>query len=171
MALDFLVVSGERSGSTWVANWLTTDRSICYHDPRLRWTEDQISRLKCGKKQVGVCCTFAGMDPTWANRQRCPTLVLHRDPAEIDASWGSLGVVPFVRKPVLENLVGWHVKWDAPRDPVIAKEIYEFLLLDTFDASRHQELVQMNVQPHFPGLTVGGGVKELTKKISEVLNS
>ena len=172
MALDFLVVSGERSGSTWAANWLTTDTSICSHDPRLRWTEDQIRQLKVKGKRVGICCTYAGMDPEWCNRQIIPTLIIHRDPAEIDASWARLGVVPFVNKPPLDCVAGWHVDWKLLRDPRTAEQIYERLLWKDFDAGRHHELVQMNIQPHFEGLALGGGgIKELTKRIAESKNN
>ena len=171
MSLDFMVVSGERSGSTWVANWLTTDSSICFHDPRLRWTEQQICHLSVPRKRVGICCTYAGIDPEWANRQNVPTLVLHRDPQEVEASWRRIGVVPFVSRPPLDCVAGWHVDWRAPRDPKVATEIYEFLLWKPIDLVRHQELVQMNIQPHFTGLTHGkASMEELTRKITESMN-
>ena|ERR1700722_10517108 len=165
-----MVISGERSGSTWVSNWLTTDTSICYHDPRYRWTEEQIRHLKAGKKRVGICCTYAGMDPEWANRQLVPTVILHRDPKEIDASWAKFGIVPFVSKPPLDCVGGWHVDWKAPRHPQMAPEIFEFLLWKPMDIDRWKELVQMNIQPHYAGIEMtGGGIKELTRKIGETL--
>jgi len=170
--LDFMVISGERSGSTWVANWLTTDTSICYHDPRLRWTAEQIRHLKRGsKKRVGICCTAAGMDPEWCNLQQCPTLILHRDPLEIEASWRRIGVIPMFSKQPLDCVGGWHVDWKAPRVPEIAAQIYEFLLWKDFDAERHHELCQMNVQPHFVGLDIGvAGIKEHMAHMQKVLS-
>jgi len=171
VSLDFMVISAERSGSTWVANWLTTDTSICYHDPRLRWTEEQLRTLKCGKKRVGIACTFAGLDPEWCNRQLCPTVILHRPQNEVDASWRRMGFIPFVKQPALDAVGGWHVKWDAPRDPALAKEIYEYLLWKEFDAERHHELCMMNVQPHLPGLhIIPKGFAELTTRITEAMN-
>lgn len=147
-----MVVSGERSGSTWVANWLTTDKSICYHDPRMRWTEEQIRTLSAPGKRVGICCTYQGMDPEWANQQLVPTVILHRDPEEIRESFRKMGLIPFVHNPPLECVGGWHVDWRAPFDPAQAREIYEFLLWQEMDEARHKELVQMNIQPHWAGI-------------------
>lgn len=171
MSIDFIVVSGERSGSTWAANWLTTDTTLCYHDPLMRWRQEELSHLPRPRgKRIGIACTAQGQFPEWVNRQVCPTVVLHREHAQIDASWTKLGVAPFLVKPDLNNVWGLHYTWQSLFDPTFAKEIYEYLLHETFDAERHHELVQMNVQPHFDSVSVTGpGVKELVQRIKALV--
>jgi hypothetical protein len=171
--IDFAVISGERSASTWTANWLTTDDTICYHDPMLRWTLDELSHLKVPGKRVGISCTAQGHFPEWINRQLCPVIVLHREHAEIEASWSKIGVQPFQSKPDLTLVAGSHWTWASVFSPEVAKAMWEYLIPGKpFDLGRHHELVNMHVQPYFLGLDLSAtGVTELGQRIRGLLGT
>ncbi len=73
-------------------------------------------------------------------------------------------------KPDLRTVWGRHYTWGSLFDPKWAEEIYEYLLNEKFDAERHHELVQMNIQPHFDNVAVTGpGVSELVKRVKALI--
>lgn len=54
----------------------------------------------------------------------------------------------------LDRIEGFHYSWrDLFDNP---KHIYEFLLELPFDVERHAELIKIEMQPDFEGLTING---------------
>jgi hypothetical protein len=64
--LDFIVLGLPRSATTWLANWLTTDRSLCLHDPFAKTLPEQ---WDAGGKRLGISCTGAYLMPAAARVQ------------------------------------------------------------------------------------------------------
>lgn len=171
--ISFMVISGERSGSTWAANWLTTDTTICFHDPLLRWSFSDLDGIfpLMGRKK-GVSCTALQLAPDWVNKHPARKVIVHRPDEEIAASWDNIGVVPIMARRTNERLSeihGLHVKYKDLFDPGHARHIAEYLDVP-FDHHRHAELVQMNIQPQFASLCVTErGVKGLVESIRKTL--
>lgn len=147
--LDFIVVALPRSGTTWLSNLLTTERSLCIHDPFYygepeTWPHD-------GRRR-GICCTVAYVIPGFIESCACPVVVLERDPADCDKSMAALGwpattlvldkfnALPWPRVPFADL-------WDEDK----VQLLWDYLLPGLiFDRIRYRLLRDMQVQPYMP---------------------
>lgn len=153
MTIEFMVLAAPRSGTTWCSNWLTTDTTLCLHDPLLKWTKEELETLESGKR-LGLACTGLAMFPGWVNAHPARKVILHRPLDEIDASLQAIGMTPCSAawRGVLDRIDGVHLAWtDLFERP---QYIYEYLLDRPFDPERWALLREINVQPHFEGLTI-----------------
>ena len=167
--ISFMLLAAPRSGTTWASNWLTTDSTICLHDPLFTRHYTELDGIQTSKipgiqtrKTLGVACTGLALFPEWVNAHPARKIVLHRDIDEINESLEAIGLseisVDFILK--LESLDAIHLPWtDLFEKP---KFIYEYLLEMPFDAERHALLKEIEMQPNFEGLTVG---KDVTRKL------
>jgi hypothetical protein len=144
--LDFIVLSYPRSGSTWVANWLTTDRSLCLHDPFAlgmpdAWPVD--ARIR------GIACTGAPLLGDWLDGYTCPVAIIERDRADCDASLKGIGYAGNVPSARLDAMAGYRIAFDDLWREDAARALWAHLLPTlAFDAIRYRLLQTMQVQPH-----------------------
>lgn len=145
--IDFIVMGLPRSGTTWLANWLTTDRSLCLHDPFNDLPED----WPRDSRRFGISCTGAYLMPAWLAEQDCPVAVIERPRAECEASAGSIGLGCDMEshQSALSRAPGFRVAFEALWDENKAKGLWGYLLPELpFDSIRYRLLRSMNVQPH-----------------------
>lgn len=153
MTVQFMVLAAPRSGTTWAANWLTTDTTICLHDPLMKMTKDDLSTLE-SPRMIGVSCTGLALFPDWVNAHPARKVILHRDLQEVDDSLVDIGMTPISRQwqGVLDRIKGVHMDWrEMFHQP---RYMYEYLLDKPFDPERWAMLRETNVQPNFETLTV-----------------
>ena len=153
--IDFFVTGLPRSGTTWVANWLTTDTTLCIHDPLYKYQVEELDSLKTTKR-LGISCTGIWRLPKFLSAHPAKKLILHRDLAEVNDSLKNEMNVPIITEEeaaTINDIIGVHVNYTDLFDPIAAKNIYETLLEKPFDAERHAYLVEINVQPNFGNLT------------------
>jgi len=151
--IDFMLIAAPRSGTTWASNWLTTDTTLCFHDPLWRWSKEQLDSIQ-SRRRIGVACTGLALFPEWVNAHPARKVILHRDLAEVDASLVRIGMTPCSEQwnGVLDRINGVHLDWrDLFERP---QYIYEYLLDQPFDAERWTLLREANVQPHYESITV-----------------
>lgn len=156
MTISFMVISAPRSASTWCSNWLTTDASLCLHDPLWRWHYTELDAIQCDKL-LGIACTGVALFPDWVNAHPARKVILHRPLHEVDESLTKIGLTPCSAQweGVLARIRGVHLDWtDLFERP---KNVYEYLLDRPFDADRHAMLREMNVQPSFAKLSIDRG--------------
>lgn len=162
--LDFIVVGLPRSGTTWAANWLTTDRAHCFHDPlyTVHYSDwDERLPARAPGRLVGASCTGAWRWADWLNAHPARKLVLHRDVGEVIESMRALGLPPVSpdAAAALDRVIGMHVPFGDLFDPSGAREAWEHLLPSLpFNEARHRELVDIEMQPKFSGLTIDPAV-------------
>ena len=145
--MDFIVLGLPRSGTTWISNWLTTDRSLCLHDPFAYALPESWPR---DARRFGISCTGAYLFPKWLAQQECQVALIERDPEACDASLAALGWGD------VSGLLGAFAAADGRRfrfehlwDEDHARELWEFLLPDVpFDGIRYRMLQDIQVQPH-----------------------
>ena len=159
MKIDFVVLGLPRSGTTWLANWLTTDRTLCLHDP----FSDGLPETWAGDERTfGISCTGAYMFPRWLGSLSCPVAVIERPVRDCDASAASIGF------PSVESISGALASIDAPRWKFEelwaedrARALWDHLLPQIrFDSLRYRLLRRMQVQPYMPAWSYVPGVFE-----------
>jgi len=140
--VEFMVLAAPRSGTTWTANWLTTDTTLCLHEPM--WTKhyNELDAIQ-SKRVVGVSCTGLYRFPEWVNKHPARKVILHRPYEDIVKSSQDESLCNPKYTEMLNAIKGMHVHWeDIFNNP---KPIYEFLLQKEFDEERHNELKLMQV--------------------------
>jgi hypothetical protein len=148
-----MVISAPRSASTWISNWLTTDDTLCLHDPLWQRHYSELDAIE-SPKMLGIACTGIALFPEWVNAHPARKIILHRDFDEIDASLDKIGMssIKATWAGVLEQIRGVHLPWsdvfEAPQP------IYEYLLDKRFDPERHALLREINMQPAFAKLSI-----------------
>jgi len=170
--IKFMVLSAPRSASTWVANWLTTERTLCLHDPVLEHRVEDLDTLHCDR-MLGVSCTGMALLTDWVNAHPAKKVVLHRDLREINQSLQNIGLTkvgPAWDSALHKISAGMHVQFRDVFDPDCAKAIYEYLTGLPFDAARHRNLRGMHVEPNFDKVkVVPARAREFRHRIEEAL--
>lgn len=144
--IKFMVLSAGRSGSAWAANWLTTDKHLCLHDPLFRYHYHAIDTIQSAR-ELGVACSGLALFPEFVNRHPSRKVILHRDFDEIDASARREGLGPLDRRlweGALNEIVGLHVPWLAlfENPDSITRHLFD----ESADMERHAFLRSLNVQ-------------------------
>jgi hypothetical protein len=143
VAIEFMVLGAPRSGTAWCANWLSTDATLCIHEPLARYKLTELNSLH-SFKTLGIACTVLGQNPGFVNKHTARKLILHRDPKEVRESMQKLGISGDYDFEALNAIRGMHCHWRKVfMEPAL---IYEYLLERPFDAERHAELIGLNIQ-------------------------
>lgn len=145
--LDFIVLGLPRSATTWLANWLTTEHSLCLHDP---FSFGMPAAWPIDHRKRGISCTAAYLMRGWLDHYECPTAIIERDPAACDASLDAMGLpgtAPIYR--LFHQAEGRRFAFEALWHEDGARELWDFLLPHVpFDALRYRLLQEMQIQPH-----------------------
>lgn len=150
-----MVLSAPRSASSWVANWLTTEHTMCLHDPVFEHEPERLDFIPMSRT-LGVACTALALLPDFVNGHPSRKVVVHRDFAEVDRSLVSIGLTALSSRwtHALEEIQGMHVHYADLFDIHKAKPIYEYLTEQRFDAERHRQLRMLHVEPNFKKLKI-----------------
>lgn len=168
--IDFMILGLPRSGTTWAANFFTTERAICLHDPLYTRHYSELDALKFGEKKVGVSCTGLFRFPAWVRQHRAKKIILRRPLAEVNDSLAAIGMPPCSEEDFLDlaSMPGEHYPFSDLFKPFYARRMCGDLGLP-FDEDRHAELVQIEMQPKFSGLSVGAEVtRRLILELQEI---
>lgn len=149
MTVAFMVLGAPRSGTAWCSNWLTTETSLCLHDPLFHHSLDEWDGIPCNRR-LGVACTGVAMFSGFLKNHPARKVVLHRDLDEVNLSLYQMGLPVLdvsVWTRALNAVDGLHVDWrnlwESPR------AIWEQLMDAPFDLARHRLLTRLNVQMDF----------------------
>lgn len=169
--IDFMLLGGPRSGTTWAANWLTTDHSLCLHDPLITYTRAQLTQLTIPNKRLGISCTASMLFPDFVNGVKCPKVLIFRNVDEINNSLDRLGLTRLVDSDHyarMDAIKGAKLfVYDQLFRPKSAQAIAETLGAP-WDPYRHYHLTQMRVEPMWRHVETGRqAVEELLARIAE----
>jgi hypothetical protein len=145
--MDFIVLGLPRSATTWLSVWLTTDRSLCLHDP---FAESLPEHWPSDGRRFGISCTGAYLFPRWLAQQECPVAIIEREPAACDRSLHRIGLGdtgPLLNP--LRNTEGRRCRFADLWNEDEAHDLWAFLLPGVpFDALRYRLLKDIQIQPH-----------------------
>lgn len=159
--ISFMLLAVPRCGTTWAANWLTTDKTLCLHDPINIYHYTEYDSIK-SNKVLGLSCTGTFPFTDWLNKHPARKIILHRDEEEVNNSLSLIGY-PRLKKEYFEKLhdiKGLHLDWKELFSK--PKKIYEYLLELEFDKERFDLLKTFHIEPEFSSLTIN---KEVTTRI------
>lgn len=150
-----MVIGLPRSGTTWAANWLTTERSFCVHDPLYHMHyADWDSVLWCERRLefTGVSCTGIWRWQNWVNSHPAPKLILHRALEAQRRSAEGHGMYIHHFKAAAEslwNIRGMHIDGEELWSGLgAAKRAWQHLLPRIpFDSVRTKALQNMRIEP------------------------
>ena len=145
-----MVLAAPRSASTWISNWLTTEHSLCLHDPILEHAPEDLDLIH-SDRPLGISCTGLALLPDWVNRHPARKVIVHRDLSQINRSLRVIGLSPLscAWDGALEKINGLHISYGDLFNPAFAAPIYEHLTHRLFDVPRHALLTKMHIDPHF----------------------
>lgn len=169
--IRFMVLSAPRSASTWVANWLTTEKTLCLHDPVLEHAPEALDGLLCDRA-LGISCTALALLPDFVNTHPARKVIVHRDIADVNQSLVSIGLTPLGEAwgGCLQGISGLHVAYNDLFSSHRAARIYEHLTKLPFDVARHEHLCAMHVEPQFDQIAVvPGRAKDFRRRVIEAL--
>jgi hypothetical protein len=168
--IDFMLIAAPRSGTTWAANWMTTDKTLCLHDPLWTHHYNDLDHIR-SEKSLGVACTGLYMFPEFVNSHPARKVILHRDEREINESLVAIGLDPIKdTEKSLYKIDGVHLDWKVIFDE--PKDVYEYLTGLKFDQERHEFLKEIEMQPNFKGLKIGREVtKSLILELQEIMQN
>lgn len=172
--LDFMIIGLPRSGTTWLSNWLTTDKLLCIHDPlyKMHYTalDDYAAMYRYKYDKIGVSCTGLWRWSEWVNNHSAKKIVVHRDIRDINNSLAKLNL-PILDDSLvksLDHIDGLHINYDDMFNLDHAKMIFDYITQSEFDMLRYELLREFNVQPEFEKVSVN---KEAIQKLySELCN-
>lgn len=154
--IDFMVIGLPRSGTTWMANWLTCEESFCLHDPlnKLHY-EDWDTDVKYFPQDSlplfrGISCTGIWRWPEWVNAHPAEKLIIIRDPDEVRWSLAVKGLdMNLPDEDPLRDIEGLRVSYKALFDIDMARLIWNRLIGTDFDEKRFNMLKEMHIEPEF----------------------
>lgn len=147
--MDFIVLGLPRSATTWLSVWLTTDHSLCLHDPFALGVPETWPR---DDRRFGISCTGAYLFPKWLRQFDCPIAIIERDAESCElslrrAGLGSAAVAALRQR--LDKTDGRRFHFDDLWSEDTARDLWHFLLPQIpFDALRYHQLRETQIQPH-----------------------
>jgi len=142
--IDFAVIALPRSGTAWAANFLTTDQSLCLHDPLADMPLDELKQ-----HAGGISCTAIWMHPEFVYDNIKRWVILERDISEVNQYALDVGYPPINESAInmFRQLRGPRMSYKSLFAESSARDIFEYLLPEhKFDASRHKLLASLTIE-------------------------
>lgn len=147
--MRFAIVACPRSRTAWLANLLTTDKSVCYHEPLSGLSSmDELALILNTGERVGVSDTMLGM---YDLKMFDKVVVVHRPYEEICQSLKRLGLNTnhFIWElhQKLPSIRGLHIQYQDLAAYKTCREIYQYCLPgEDLSLARWTILNRLNVQ-------------------------
>ena len=173
--LDFAVIALPKSATSWAANWLTTEASVCIHDPMVWHKPDDMASLLSlpgsSTKYRGVACTALWMVPGWVQENVRDWIVVERPIDEVNAGLCAMGLGPMPEDAVrlFDEMPGERIAMRDLFSEATAHAVWRKLLpYVPFDAERHRLLTELMVTPAFQRIEPNpSAVKAWLERIKE----
>lgn len=139
--MDFLIFASPRSGSAWLANFLTYGECFCFHEPL---AGGPLERLGRPAEMVGAADTGAYLFPVKSERE----YALIRNPQAVTHSLVKQGLLPLQDwqkfNARTQGLVTF--RYERLFDLGYLREVWAEVVGSAFPHERAAQLVEMNIQ-------------------------
>jgi hypothetical protein len=147
--VNFVITGLPRSATAWLANWFTTDHSVCWHEALMDHSMEELLGFESdelfGISETSLCT----MDPLAVNALPVPKLVIHRPLDEVNRSLVDLGFPPGMTEEHEKNLWdigGFHLKFEDIFDEDKFRVAHEWLIPIEFNPDRYALLRKFMVE-------------------------
>lgn len=147
--MNFLITGLPRSGTAWLANWFTTDHSICWHEALMDYSLEELLSFK-SESLFGVSETFLCLlKPEEVNAIPVKKLVVHRPIEEVNASLEAAGLPGLMTEEHADNLRaidGAHIDFKDIFDGDKFRIVHDWLVPLRFNTDRYALLRKLSVE-------------------------
>lgn len=150
--MRFLVTGLPRSGTAWLANWFTTDHSVCWHDALMEYKFEELmarsADMYFGCSETAICL----MDPAVINDVPVKKLIVHRPLEEVNASLRAMGLPGWMTETHVQNLHsinGVHIQFKDLFEVDRFSAAHEWLVPIRFDSERYSLLRKMKIEDRY----------------------
>ncbi len=144
----YLIVALPRSRTAWLAHFLTSGKSYCFHDAMRRCNHpSQLFDFVLPDKITGFSETGLCLFPDWVNNSELPTVVIHRSVEDVERSGRAAGLVPVdtdLMSRNLDRIDGLHVNFEDINDRI--EEIWDYCTGMPFDSMRASRMAGIHLQ-------------------------
>jgi hypothetical protein len=143
--VDFMVIALPRSRTTWLANFLTTEKTFCYHDPLAEMSSyKELLGLKTDRL-TGIADTGIGFFDL--SIFDCPKVIIERDLSAVNEEMSDLLGISIDMSDLnnrMASIEGLRIKFEDINDRL--EEIWKHCTGLPFDRLRGDYLKNMNIQ-------------------------
>jgi hypothetical protein len=133
--MKFLIYAMPRSGSAWLANFLTYDGLVCHHDPLGRMSFEEANQLEAAVDTGAYL---------FRNRMKAEkTFALVRSVKDCNRSLKKLGLLPVAED---QNILAPTFCYERLFDIGYLSELWALVRGTPFDVERARMLVDLNIQ-------------------------
>lgn len=148
--MDFMIIALPRSRTTWLANFMTTDKTFCYHDPLTEMSSyKELLDLKTDRL-TGIADTGIGYFDL--SEFHCPKVIIERDLSAVNHEMSRMLGMPINLEDLerrMASIDGLRVKFEDIDNRL--EEIWDCCTNLPFDSLRAEHLKNMNIQiKHLP---------------------
>lgn len=146
--IDFMVIGLPRSGTAWLANWFTTERSLCWHESLMKYRLDELDAMPhagyFGIAETALCLA----SPAGLNEHKAKKLIVHRPLNEVNESLSYLDLpaMDWVGADNLNQIAGFHIDFKDLFNAEKFRAAHESIMPTSFDGARFAFLRDMNIQ-------------------------
>lgn len=150
--MEFMVLGLPRSGTAWLANWLTAGPVLCWHEPLRYLSPLDLEGVGAPERRLGIADTgLLMLYPDWVAMQPARKLIVHRDLVAVNESLARLALplMTVEQERRLWAVEGWHISFAQlfQDRPAVLQQALDWLVPGVaFDEPRYRVLKEMNVQ-------------------------
>lgn len=144
--IDFMIIALPRSRTTWLSNFLITDKTFCFHDPLAEMSSyHEILNLRTNRQITGIADTGIA----WFDLSifPCKKLIIERDLSTVNAEMSAMLGMDIDMSDLsarIASIEGLRVKFEDINERL--EEIWTYCTRLPYDALRGNYLKNMNVQ-------------------------
>ncbi len=144
----FLIAALPRSRTAWLAHFLTTGKSYCFHEAMIRCAHpSHLFQFVLPDKITGFSDTSLCLFPDWMNNVDIPKVIIRRSVEDVERSGRAAGLLPVDTHRMSRNLDridGLVINFEDINDRL--EEIWDHCLGLPFDAQRASRMAGINIQ-------------------------
>lgn len=147
--MDFMVLGLPRSGTAWLANWFTTERSICMHEALMDYSLEDLLAMSVDKvfgvAETSLCLWDVGR----INAIPVKKLIVHRELEQVNRSLARIDLPNSMEERNADTLFavdGVHINFEDLFDYDKFHAAHEWLVPTPFDSGRYALLRKLRVE-------------------------